>query len=110
MISERFIGKVAAPSLVPVQQIMMYDKTDEWRKRAIFWLLVRLLLGLIQIIGATAAVWLLLADGIGWLSCGAVVITLVFTLLHCLLFSRRSAKRRPTTTDQEHSKSWFAKT
>lgn len=73
------------------------EDPDEWRKIAIFWLIARLLLGLIQIIGAIAAIWLLVAADVGWLSCSAIVITLSFTLLYSLLFSRRyrTARRRP---------------
>lgn len=102
-----------ARRVVPADQIKMSEKPDEWRKRAIFWLLVRLLLGLIQIIGATTATWLLVTAGAGWLCFRALVITLFFALLHRLLFSnrpaRRAAKRRPTTTDQVNPKPSFAK-
>ncbi|MBA3833693.1 MAG: hypothetical protein H0X34_17735 [Chthoniobacterales bacterium] len=80
----------------------MSEKADEWRKRAIFWLIVRLVLGLIQIVGAITAIWLLVAAGVGWPSCGAIVITLFFTLLKSLLFSRRPARQRPATANHEN--------
>jgi hypothetical protein len=65
------------------------EHPDAWRKREIFFLIVRLLLGSIQILGVIASIWLLLATGIGWLSCSVVVITLLFALLSRFLLPRR---------------------
>ena len=67
------------------------ENPDEWRKRAIFRLIMRLLLGLIQIGGVIAAIWLFVVAGAGWRSCGAVIITLFCALVSWLLFSQRSA-------------------
>lgn len=52
---------------------------------------MRLLLGLIQIGGVIAAIWLFVVAGAGWRSCGAVIITLFCALVSWLLFSQRSA-------------------
>jgi hypothetical protein len=58
---------------------------DDWRKREIRSLIVRLLLGLIQSIGVIASIWLLLTIGFTRVSCGVVIVTLFFALLPWLL-------------------------
>jgi len=65
-------------------------KADPSRRREIIWAIVRLLLGLVQIVGATTSVLLLIGSGVNRLSCGAVIITGFFTVLSRILFSRRS--------------------
>ena len=61
---------------------------DDWRKREIRSLIVRLLLGLIQTIGVIASIWLLVVIGFNRVSCSVAVITLLLIFLSRFLFSR----------------------
>jgi aquaporin Z len=61
----------------------------EERRREIVWAVVRLALGLIQIVGATASVLLLISTGPSRLTLFAVIVTGLFTLGSRILFSPR---------------------
>lgn len=54
-----------------------------------WWAVVRLILGLLQITGATASVWLLLGTGINERSLTTVIVTCVCTTVSVLLFGKR---------------------
>jgi hypothetical protein len=56
-------------------RLMNKQDANAWRRREIFWTIVRLLVGLIQIAGVTTSVLLLIGSGLNRLSCGAVVTT-----------------------------------
>jgi uncharacterized membrane protein len=60
------------------------ENPDDWRKREI----MRLLLGLLQIIGVILSIWLLVTAGLGWLSGTAIVITIFFFFLSRLRLLR----------------------
>jgi fatty acid desaturase len=60
------------------------ESPDDWRKREI----MRLLFGLIQIIGAIASICFLVIAGFGWLSGAAIVITISLFFLSRLRLSR----------------------
>ena len=53
------------------------------------WVIVRLALGTAQVMGATAALFLLVQTGVSSLSVGAAVITCVLTTISVLLFGSR---------------------
>ena len=57
------------------------------RERA--WAVVRLALGLLQMMGAVVALYCLLETGVSELAVGAVVVTCVFTTTSILLFGGR---------------------
>jgi len=59
------------------------------RKHEIAWAIVRLALALIQIIGATASVLLLISTGASRLTLFMVIVTGLFTLGSRILFSPR---------------------
>lgn len=60
--------------------------------REFWWAILRLLLGLLQIAGATAALILLLNSAPVWLTSVAVGATLLLTGISRILFSRRGVK------------------
>jgi hypothetical protein len=57
------------------------------------WAIVRLILGQAQIIGATAAGYLLIREGVNNRSMVAVMITCAFTSISVLLFGSRQNRR-----------------
>lgn len=54
--------------------------------------IVRMILGTVQVMGATTGVILLVRTGVNELSVGAVVVTGVFALTSILLFRNRETK------------------
>jgi arsenate reductase (thioredoxin) len=70
--------------------------TDAIRRR---WAMVRLGLGLIQIMGATMATILLAQTGVNELSLGAVVVTSIATCLSVFLFGDRPGNRASSKFD-----------
>jgi len=87
----RFLAATSRGEILPWLEKMnaTTEGPDDWRKREIQFLIVRLLLGLIQIIGAMTSIWLMVATGLSWLSCSVIVITLFFALLSRIRLSRR---------------------
>lgn len=64
---------------------------DATRKREIGWGDLRLILGVIQIVGATAGVVFLIGTGASRATFAAVSVTGLFTLLSRILFRRHEA-------------------
>ena len=54
------------------------------------WAVVRMVLGLLQMMGAVVALYCLVATGLSELTVGAVAVTCVFMTASVLLFRRRS--------------------
>jgi hypothetical protein len=59
------------------------------RNREFWWAIVRLLLATIQIAGATASLILLFQTGASGRTIAAVGVTMLFTILSRIVFSRR---------------------
>ena len=53
------------------------------------WAVARLVLGLLQVMGATVSVYLLIELGVHALSLGSVAVTCLFTTVSVLLFGRK---------------------
>lgn len=61
---------------------------DATRKREIAWAIVRLILGVIQIVGATAGLVFLIGTGASRITFAVAAVTGLFTVLSRILFRR----------------------
>ena len=65
---------------------------DNEHSREVSWAIVRMILGLTQIVGATASFILLIASGLNRLTYATVTMTTVVTILSRILFSHRASR------------------
>jgi hypothetical protein len=67
---------------------------DATRKREIAWAIVRLILGVTQIVGATAGLVFLIATGASRITFAVAAVTGLFTVLSRILFRRPETERQ----------------
>ena len=67
---------------------------DGTRKREIIWAVVRLILGVIQIVGAASGFVFLIRTGASRITFGVVAVTGLFTVLSRILFRRSDIERQ----------------
>ena len=81
---------------------------DATRKREIAWAIVRLILGLIQIVGATAGLVFLIGTGASRITFAVVGITGLFTVLSRILFGdrRRNLKSKIRIDEKTLPTTW----
>ena len=67
---------------------------DATRKREIAWAIVRLILGVIQIVGATAGLVFLIGTGASRTTLTVAAVTGLFTVLSRILFRRQETEHQ----------------